>query len=72
MDKNTKKVMFSSKEMTWETPQSFFDKLNADFNFDLDPCATHDNAKCSIYYTEEDDGLSQDWGPCKTVFVNPP
>jgi len=72
MDKHTKDVMFSSKDMEWETPQDFFDKLNRDFNFDLDPCATKETAKCKDYYTEDDDGLVKDWGPCKTVFVNPP
>jgi site-specific DNA-methyltransferase (adenine-specific) len=72
MDKHTKDVLFSSKDVSWETPQDFFDKLNRYFNFDLDPCATKENTKCKEYYTEEDDGLSKDWGPCKTVFVNPP
>ena len=72
MNNHTKKLMFSSKEMSWETPQDFFDKLDRDFNFDLDPCATAETAKCRTFYTEEDDGLSKDWGPCKTVFVNPP
>ena len=72
MDKNTRKVMFSSKDMDWETPQDFFDKLDRDFKFDLDPCATKETAKCENYYTGEDDGLLRDWGPCKTVFVNPP
>lgn len=72
MNEHTKELMFSSKEMNWETPQGFFDKLNKDFNFDLDPCATKETAKCRDYYTKDDDGLTKDWGPCKTVFVNPP
>jgi hypothetical protein len=29
MDKN---VMFSSKDMTWETPQELFDSLNKELN----------------------------------------
>ena len=32
-------VMFSSKSMNWATPQDFFDKLNSEFHFTLDPCA---------------------------------
>jgi hypothetical protein len=28
--------MFSSKDMTWATPQDFFDKLNEEFHFTLD------------------------------------
>jgi len=63
--------MFSSKSDEWETPQDLFDKLNKEFNFTLDPCATKDNHKCNKYYTIEDDGLSKDWSG-ETVFVNPP
>ena len=64
-------LMFSSKSDSWETPQDLFDKLNKEFNFTLDPCATHENHKCDKYYTKEDDGLSKDWSNEK-VFVNPP
>ena len=65
------KVHFSSKTNEWATPQDFFDKLNKEFNFTLDPCATHENAKCDKYYTIEDDGLKQSWKG-ETVFCNPP
>jgi site-specific DNA-methyltransferase (adenine-specific) len=63
--------MFSSKTDMWSTPQDFYDMLNNEFNFDLDPCATKENAKCDKYFTLEDDGLSQDWGG-HNVFCNPP
>lgn len=63
-------VLFSSKSVVWETPQDLFDKLNAEFHFDLDVCALPENAKCEKYYTPEDDGLSQPWnGVC---WCNPP
>ena len=55
----------------WSTPQDFFDKLDEEFNFTLDPCATPENAKCAKYYTKKEDGLKQDWGG-EVVFVNPP
>ena len=55
-------VMFSSKTSEWATPQEFFDNLNDEFHFTLDPCATKENAKCDKFYTIEDDGLLQDWG----------
>jgi len=55
----------------WETPQYFFDLLNIEFNFTLDPCASHKNHKCDNYYTIEDNGLTQDWGG-ERVFCNPP
>lgn len=64
-------VMFSSKDDKWSTPQDFFDELNNEFHFTLDPCADDSNHKCERYYTEEDDGLLQDWEG-EIVFCNPP
>ncbi|UZQ86018.1 phage N-6-adenine-methyltransferase [Thermoclostridium stercorarium] len=64
-------VMFSSKTDEWETPQDFFDELDREFNFTLDPCATPQNAKCKKYYTKAEDGLKQDWQG-EVVFCNPP
>ena len=55
-------VMFSSKTDDWATPQDFFDDLNHEFGFTLDPCADDSNHKCAKYYTRAQDGLSQDWG----------
>ena len=64
-------VMFSSKTDMWSTPQDFFDKLNKEFKFTLDPCATPENAKCETFYTKEDNGLVKDWDN-HIVFCNPP
>ena len=64
-------VMFSSQTDLWATPQEFYDKLNAEFQFTLDPCATSQNAKCEKYYTRKEDGLKQNWQG-ETVFCNPP
>ena len=63
--------MFSSERMDWETPQDFFDKLNVEFHFTLDPCANEQNAKCKKFYTIEQDGLTQSWQG-EIVFCNPP
>ena len=52
-------LMFSSKTDKWETPQDFFDKLNDEFNFTLDVCALPENAKCSNYYTPEQEGVAR-------------
>ena len=65
------KVHFSSQTVEWPTPQGLFNKLNTEFKFTLDPCATHENAKCKTYFTKEDDGLEQEWGQ-ENVFMNPP
>ncbi len=56
------KTLFSSKTDKWETPQTFFDELNREFDFNLDPCADETNHKCEKYFTEEENGLLQDWG----------
>jgi len=64
-------VHFSSKNQAWSTPQDFFDKLDKEFNFTLDPCCSVETAKCSKFYTESDDGLSKDWSS-EVVFMNPP
>ena len=64
-------VMFSSATNEWATPQDFYDELNKEFEFTLDPCATPENAKCSKFYTQKEDGLKQDWKG-ERVFCNPP
>lgn len=64
------KLMFSSATDLWATPQDFFDKLNEEFHFQLDVCATAENAKCEKYYTKDQDGLNMPWiGIC---WCNPP
>jgi phage N-6-adenine-methyltransferase len=61
---------FSSIKQTWETPDSVFKPLDTEFHFTLDVCASKINAKCSNYYTEEQDALKQNWeGIC---WMNPP
>lgn len=65
------KTLFSSKTDKWATPQTFFDELNREFDFNLDPCADETNHKCEKYFTEEENGLLQDWGG-RRVFCNPP
>ena len=64
-------VMFSSETDQWATPQYFFDELNAEFHFTLDPCADEFNHKCEKYFSKEQDGLSQSWKN-DIVFCNPP
>lgn len=63
-------VHFSSNRDDWETPQFIFDGLNAEFGFELDVCATAENAKCSRFYSEEQNGLEQTWSG--TCWMNPP
>ncbi len=55
--------MPKSKSDKWGTPKDLYDKLNAEFKFNFDPCP--------ITWVEGDpDGLLIDWGT--STFVNPP
>ena len=62
--------MMSSASDDWETPLDLWEKLNEEFGFDLDVCASSDNAKCAAYFDIEADGLKQPW--TGTVCMNPP
>ena len=57
------KVMFSSMTDEWRTPQSLFDTLDKEFNFDSDPCPSGKRKlKKGI--------INRFW--LRRVFVNPP
>ncbi|MFO1458721.1 MAG: DNA N-6-adenine-methyltransferase [Verrucomicrobiota bacterium] len=64
-------VHFSSRTDEWATPSHLFKWLDGQFGFTLDPCSTHDNAKCRKHFTRAEDGLRQDWSK-DVVFMNPP
>lgn len=58
----------SSEKDEWATPQDLFDKLDAEFGFTLDVCATAANAKCADFF--DHNALDRDWvGVC---WMNPP
>jgi phage N-6-adenine-methyltransferase len=63
-------VHYSSETDQWSTPQDLYDLLDSEFDFDIDVCATPENAKCETYFTEQDDGLAQLW--TGTCWMNPP
>lgn len=60
----------SSKNTSWQTPKWLFDILDQEFNFDLDVCATNENALCDHYFTLEENGLEQEW--FGVSYCNPP
>jgi phage N-6-adenine-methyltransferase len=70
-DRARHSVHFSSKTCEWPTPQAFFDALDDEFQFTLDPCSTDENAKCDKHFTVNENGLLQSWRG-ETVFMNPP
>lgn len=73
-------ALTSSERMDWATPLWLFDLLHSEFNFELDAAASAANAKCLLFWTEQDDALIQPWlgpsnlssGAIKSVFCNPP
>lgn len=63
--------MFSSVSNEWETPQDFYEDLDKEFHFTLDPCCQEYNHKCKKYYTSDMDGFNKSWKG-EVVFCNPP
>ena len=62
--------LMTSNTDLWSTPRDFFDDYNAIYHFDVDVCATAENALCAKFYSPEDNGLSKQWhGVC---WMNPP
>lgn len=64
-------LMFSSKTDLRATPQDFYNELDKEFHFTLDPCATDENHKCKKYYTIKENWLKQSRDN-EIVFCNPP
>ena len=54
-----------------ETPHALWEAYDREFGFTLDVCAAPGNAKCSRFFTAQDDGLAQDWGT-HVCWMNPP
>lgn len=54
------KVHFSSQRLDWKTPKAVYQILDAEFQFNHDPCPTNPKV----------DGLTSEWGECN--YVNPP
>lgn len=76
------KVHFSSASDDWATPQWLFDELNVKYGpFELDVCASNENAKCSYhfgmgsYYSPDTfvNGLLPNWYTlAQKCWMNPP
>ncbi len=70
----------SSRSDSWETPQEFFDELDAEFHFELDVCATPDNAKCRDWLAPPMEWMSPSMGAldvswhlrAQVCYMNPP
>lgn len=64
-------ALYSARSEEWSTPKDFFLKLNHEFRFTLDPCASRWNAKCRRFFTKKQNGLLRNWSG-ERVFLNPP
>lgn len=64
-------VLFSSATAEWATPQPFYERLNQEFGFSVDVCASAESHKCARYYDLQTDGLKQVWSG-ETWWCNPP
>lgn len=70
-----------SKKDLWQTPEELFLALDIEFDFDLDVCASKENALCDLYFSEERCALKYDWvnpvddysvAGIRAAFINPP
>lgn len=61
---------FKSTNQSWETPNDLFEKINLEFHFTRDVCASKDNAKCKQFWTETDSCLDKEWDGVN--WMNPP
>lgn len=66
-------VHFKSVKMDWGTPDSLFNQLDLEYNFQRDLAASDINAKCLTYFTELDNSLNIDWHKLSGwSWLNPP
>ncbi len=63
--------LFTSLSGEWATPNGLYRELDTEFHFELDACASKRTAKCSKFFTPDDDAFTKHWGP-GPVFMNPP
>ena len=58
----TSGLMGPADTVEWGTPKDLFDRLDAEFHFTLDVCASDGMQMVSRYFNPQTDGLAQVWG----------
>lgn len=71
MKEKDRKVLFSTGNAEWRTPEDLFSRLDQEFHFTLDVASTKENALYEKYFTINEDGLTQSWKG-EIVWCNPP
>lgn len=61
---------FKSTNQAWETPDSLFKELDDIYHFTCDVCASSENKKCELFYSEENSCLDKEWSGVN--WMNPP
>lgn len=64
-------ALFTSRSEEWGTPQHVFRPLHSEFRFQVDVCATSENAKCKVFFDKSVNGLDREWSPFR-CWMNPP
>lgn len=70
------RVRLSSESEDWATPRDFYQRLDQEFGFTLDVCASADNHKCPRYIDKATDAFKADWAADEpgavVAWMNPP
>lgn len=81
MNEKTREILHSSKKEDWKTPRDLFEKLNKQYNFTLDLCASEYNALLPRYCDNVQEGylVDKEWNDRipidwknESFFCNPP
>lgn len=73
MNRETMKIMFSSRSGNWRTPQDLFNQIDEEHHFTLDVCADQSGGQLKAGMKEffGTDGLTQSWIG-NICYMNPP
>ena len=67
----TSGLMGPADTVEWGTPKDLFDRLDAEFHFTLDVCASDGMQMVPRYFNPQTDGLAQEWGGGRSMLDEP-